>query len=99
MAIFRIHHLAEPEFNEAQGWYAGRSALAAENFTVQFDLALVRVKARPTAHAPWRSIFRRRKISQFPYLILFHASRRFTSVLMIVHQRREPENVLATARD
>ena len=99
MPIFRVHQLVHPEFREARAWYENRSALAAENFALRFDAALGRVAERPTSHAPWRSIFRRCKVSQFPYLIFFHADHRFTSVLMLAHKRLEPEKLLATVRE
>ena len=99
MPIFRVHHLVESKVNEARIWYADRSAIADENFALRFDAALTRVNERPRSHVPWRSIFRRCRVIQFPYIILFHADRRFTSVLMLVHKRREPENLLGTARD
>jgi hypothetical protein len=99
MPIFRVHHLVEPELNEARVWYAGQSPLAAENFALRFDAALARVNARPASHAPWRSTFRRCRVTQFPYILLFHTDRRFTSVPMLVHQRREPGNALAIARE
>ena len=98
MPVFRVHNLVELQFNEARAWYAGRSPRAAENFALRFDATLEKIKTRPTAHAPWRSIFRRCRVAQFPYLVLFHADRRFASVLMLVHHRRAPETVLATNR-
>lgn len=90
MARLRIHHLVDFEFGEVLAWYAGLSPLAADNFVVSFHAALERVQRHPTAHAPWRPPFRRIRLTRFPYLLLFHADRRTTSVLALVHERREP---------
>jgi hypothetical protein len=94
MPRFRIHRLMESEFDEAHSWYADLSPLAAENFQICFDEALARVRLHPTAHAPWRVLFRRAKLKRFPYLLLFHADRRMVSVLALVHERREPNRTL-----
>ncbi|MEY2878794.1 MAG: hypothetical protein RLZZ15_1174 [Verrucomicrobiota bacterium] len=99
MPPLRVHHLVEPELNEARGWYAGRSPWAAENFARRFDATLGRVATRPRSHAPWRSIFRRARVPHFPYQLLFHSDARRTSVLMLVHTRREPAAVFETARN
>ena len=95
MPALRLHHLVLPEFNTARAWYAGRSALAAENFALRFAAALRRVEAHPTAHARWRSIFRRCRVVHFPYLLLFHAGSRRTSLLAVTHERSEPGRVVA----
>jgi plasmid stabilization system protein ParE len=94
MPRFRIHRLVEGEFDEAHGWYSALSPLAAENFVLCFDEALARVRLHPTAHAPWRVLFRRAKLERFPYLLLFHADRQMVSVLALVHERREPNRTL-----
>jgi hypothetical protein len=99
MPALRVHHLVELEFNEARAWYATRSVLAAENFSLRFAAALQRVETGPTAHALWRAGFRRARLLRFPYLILFQTDERVTSVLALVHQRREPSMVLAAADD
>ena len=90
MPRFRIHHLVDLEYGLVRTWYAALSSLAAENFTACFHVALVKVQRHPTAHAPWRPPFRRIRLARFPYLLLFHADRRATSVLALVHERREP---------
>ena len=90
MPRFRVHQPVAYEFREVLAWYAGMSPLAAENFVWSFDVALKRVQRHPTAHAPWKPPFRRIRLVRFPYLLLFHADRRATSVLALVHERREP---------
>ena len=94
MPRLRIHQLVEFEYGEVLAWYAGLSPLAADNFVVSFHGALDRVQRHPTAHAPWHPPFRRIRLTRFPYLLLFHADRRMTSVLALVHERREPSRVL-----
>jgi hypothetical protein len=96
MPIFRVHHLVVSELNEARTWYADRSPWAAASFSRLFDLALGRVASRPRSCPPWRSIFRRAGISRFPYRLLFHVDSRRTSVLALVHSRREPVGILRT---
>ena len=98
MPPLRVHAQVTSEFAEARAWYAERSVRAADNFSGRFDLALARVAARPTSHAPWRSIFRRARVAHFPYLILFHVSRHVTSVLALAHKRRDPQTMLAEVR-
>jgi hypothetical protein len=96
MPRFRVHYLVAFELNEARAWYAGRSAIVAENFLAQFAAVLARIARDPTAHAPWRAIFRRVRLARFPYLVIFHTNRRWTSVLALVHQRREPGRIFGT---
>ncbi len=96
MPRFRIHHLVDFEFGEVWAWYAGLSPLAAENFVVCFHAALERVQRHPTAHTPWRPPFRRIRLARFPYLLLYHTDRRTTSVLALVHERREPARAFTT---
>jgi toxin ParE1/3/4 len=96
MPRFRIHHLVESEFQTVQEWYAGQSPLAAENFIVSFHSALMKIRSHPTAHAPWRPPYRRIRLARYPYLILFHLSRSTTSVLALVHEKRNPKRTLAS---
>ena len=93
MPRFRIHRLVDLEFWEALDWYASLSPLAADNFAFCFDAALETIKRRPTSHAPWRTSVRRIRLRPFPYLLIFHAGQRVTSVLALVHERREPGRV------
>ena len=95
MPRFRIHHLVAFEFEEVLAWYTGLSPLAADNFVISFHAALERVRQHPTSHAPWRPPFRRIRLTRFPYLLLFHADQRMTSVLALVHERREPGRTFA----
>ncbi|MES2696092.1 MAG: type II toxin-antitoxin system RelE/ParE family toxin [Verrucomicrobiota bacterium] len=99
MPQVRVHPLVESELAEVRSWYSERSTRAMENFNVRFNRTLGRIAERPTAHAPWRkTIFRRARIPHYPYLLLFHASSRITSVLALAHQRRDPGTVLTTIR-
>lgn len=96
MPQFRIHHQVADEFDEVLAWYAGLSPLAAANFILSFESSLNKVRLHPTAQAPWRPPFRRVRLVRFPYLLLFHTDRQITSVLALVHERREPRKTLAT---
>jgi len=96
MPVLRVHRLVAFEFLQVRAWYAGLSPLAAENFVRSFDAALARVQRHPTAHAPWLPPFRRIRLVRFPYLLIFHTDRRQTSVLALVHKRREPGKTFAT---
>jgi hypothetical protein len=91
MPRFRVHYRVADEFGAVLAWYAGLSPLAAENFVVCFQVALTKIERHPTAQAPWRPPFRRTRLTRFPYLLVFHADRRMTSVLALVHERREPQ--------
>ena len=95
MPQFRIHHAVEFEFREVRAWYAGHSPWAAENFIQAFHAALDKVRLRPTAQAPWHRTFRRVRLVRFPYLVIFHADARMTSVLALVHRRQEPDRTQA----
>ena len=99
MPRFRLHHLVMPEFNTARAWYAGRSALASENFALRFSAALTRIESHPTAHAPWHSIFRRCRVAHFPYLVIFHTDTRWTSLLAVTHERSEPGRIVAQLKE
>ena len=74
-------------------WYAGLSPWAEDNFASCFDVALEKVRRRPTAHAPWRTPFRRIRLKRFPYLLIFHADQRAISVLALVHERSDPSRI------
>lgn len=95
MPQFRIHHAVEFEFREVRAWYAGHSPWAAEHFIQAFHAALDKARLRPRAHAPWRRLFRRVRLVRYPYLVVFQADARKTSVLALVHKRREPERTQA----
>ena len=95
MPQFRLHRQVEFEFGEVRAWYAGHSPLAAENFVHAFYRALGKVQRHPTAHALWRPPFRRIRLARYPYLVIYHADRRITSVLALVHERREPVRTFA----
>ncbi len=95
MPQFRIHHSVEFEFREVRAWYAGHSPWAAENFIHAFHAALDKARLCPTAHAPWRRIFRRVRLVRYPYLVIIHSDAKRTSVLALVHKRQEPGRTLA----
>ncbi|MEO6992442.1 MAG: hypothetical protein ABI273_02325 [Lacunisphaera sp.] len=96
MPRLRLHQLVASEFEEGLAWYADLSPLAAENFTACFYLALAKMEKHPNAQASWRPPFRRIRLPRFPYLLIFHTDQRMTSVLALVHERREPRRTLAT---
>ena len=96
MPRLRIHHQAADEFDDVLAWYASLSPLAADNFILSFERSLNKVRLHPTAQAPWRPPFRRVRLARFPYLLLFHTDRQITSVLALVHERREPRRTFAT---
>jgi hypothetical protein len=95
MRRFQIHQLVGFEYGEVLAWYTALSPLAADNFVASFHAALNRVELHPTSHAPWRPPFRRVRLVRFPYLLLFHVDRQATSVLALVHERREPVTTFA----
>ncbi len=96
MPRFRLHHLVVGEFEEVLAWYADLSPLAADNFILCFESGLKKVRLNPTAQAPWRPPFRRVRLARFPYLLIFHSDQRITSVLALVHERREPQRTFVT---
>ena len=95
MSRFRIHRVVAAEFEEVSAWYAGISPLVQENFVEAFHLALVKVRRQPTAHALWRPPFRRIRLTRYPYMVIYYSHQRMTSVLALVHERREPVRVAA----
>jgi hypothetical protein len=95
MPRFRIHHQVADEFEDVLAWYAGMSPLAADNFVFCFENGLNKARLHPTAQALWQPPFRRVRLARFPYLLLFHTDRQFTSILVLVHERREPRRTFA----
>jgi toxin ParE1/3/4 len=91
----RIHRLVAMEFEEVLAWYAGLSPVAADHFITGFDAALEKIQRHPATYAPWQRLFRRIRLRRFPYLLIYHAAPRVSSVLALVHERREPGPVLA----
>ncbi len=96
MPRFRVHDRVVDEFGAVLAWYAGLSPLAADNFILCFEGGLNKVRHHPTAQSPWRPPFRRVRLVRFPYLLLFHTDQQITSVLALVHERREPLRTFAT---
>ena len=90
MPRLRIHRLVAAEQAEVRAWYAGIGPLVEENFVDAFRVALGKVEHHPTAHALWRPPFRRVRLTRYPYLVIYHAHRQMTSILALVHERREP---------
>lgn len=99
MPRFRIHRLVDFEFGEVWTWYAVHSPVAAENFVHRFLAALEHVQRHPTAQTLWRPPFRRIRLARYPYLVIFHTDRRYTSVIALVHERREPTRTLGPLTD
>jgi len=95
MSRLRIHRLVAAEYAEVRVWYAAIGQLVEDNFVDAFRVALGKVERHPTAHALWRPPFRRVRLTRYPYLVVYYTHRQMTSILALVHERREPVRTYA----
>jgi plasmid stabilization system protein ParE len=82
---------AEEEYREAVGWYAERSPAVAEAFRASVRLALEAVEDSPARFPIALQDIRKARVPQFPYMVYFVVLPQVTTVIAIIHGRRDPE--------
>ena len=86
------HRLAVKDWNDALDHYESESIFAGDSFKSEFEVAIARIKAMPTRYSPYfgSPIFRRARLSSFPYLIIYRIIPSGIRITVIKHESRHP---------
>ncbi len=86
-----FHRLAAREYRSARQWYADRSVLAAENFRIAVDQAVVRISSQSESLPKLRPVYRYARVQRFPYVLIFRErSPESVMVMAVAHTSRRP---------
>jgi toxin ParE1/3/4 len=83
-----VHPAAASELEEAHGWYAERSASAAERFLAEVDEGLRKIAAAPRRWPSYRVGTRRFILRRFPYSLVYQIIEERPRLLAVAHDRR-----------
>jgi toxin ParE1/3/4 len=81
---------AEAEYLEALRWYAARSTRVAEAFRASVRTVLEAVENSPVRFPIALADIRKARVPHFPYVVYFVPLPEVTSVIAIIHGRRDP---------
>ena len=82
---------AEAEYREAVNWYAARSDRVAEAFRASVRTVLEAVESNPGRYPTALADIRKAKVPHFPYVVYFVPLPDVTTVIAIIHGRRDPQ--------
>lgn len=100
MTSLRLHPDAEAEVEEAADFYEGRRPGLGEEFRAEIEEAVARVRATPTAFAPYkRTGCRRFLVDRFGYGVYFTDVDGVLWVVAVANQRRRPDYWLGRLAD
>ena len=85
-----FHPGAEVDANEAQQWYAVRSAIAARAFLTEFITAVNHIAQLPESCPRYLSGTRRYYFPSFPFTLVYRLKGNIITVVAIAHHRRKP---------
>ena len=81
---------AEAEFVEAEQWYAARSPAIAMAFRAAVAKTLEAVEVAPQSYPIALGDIQKARVQRFPYVVYFVALPDVTTVIAIIHGRRDP---------
>ncbi len=81
---------AAQEVERAVEWYGHRSIIAAEAFVLEVDTAINEILSFPEAWPPYRSEYRRRVLSRFPFSVVYRIRGDVIEVVAVVHDKKRP---------
>jgi plasmid stabilization system protein ParE len=81
---------AEAEYLDAVGWYATRSTQVADAFRASVRVVLEAVESSPARFPIALADIRKARVPHFPYVVYFVPLPEITSVIAIIHGRRDP---------
>jgi plasmid stabilization system protein ParE len=81
---------AEAEYREAVAWYAARSDRVGEAFRASVRTVLEAVESNPARFPAALADIRKAKVPHFPYVVYFVPLADVTTVVAIIHGRRDP---------
>ena len=87
-----LHELVESDYYDAFDYYESVSDRAADKFALQYELALAEIRKHPGQHTPYlgSAIFRRVRLKDFPYLIIYRLRGDTIRVTVLKHEKRHP---------
>jgi plasmid stabilization system protein ParE len=82
---------AEADLSEAYQWYEERVAGLGEQFLLSLDATMASIEREPQLYpVVYKGIVRRALIRRFPFGVYFINGERSTSVIGVVHAKRNP---------
>lgn len=87
----RFHPDADQELNEAREWYAVRSEVAAQAFSLEVSHAIERILEAPLRYPLGSRGERRFLLDRFPYTILYRVREDHIFITAVAHQSRRPD--------
>lgn len=91
MAELSVLAAAESEFNEALDWYANKSLIAADRFTVEVDRAIEAIRSHPDRYPQWDETYRFYLLDRFPYIVCYRCTADKIVVVAINHTSRDQD--------
>jgi plasmid stabilization system protein ParE len=85
-----LHADAEDEYQDAIWWYRERNFPAAEQFVRAVQLGLEKIEESPERWPIYMAGFRKYKIYEFPYSIVYRIELSRVLVLAVAHGSRKP---------
>ena len=88
---YSFHHDAERELEEAENYYDNIDEQLGDRFRAEVEVSIARILAFPKLWHPLTKTVRRRRLSSFPYGIIYRAkSEDEIRILAVMHLHREP---------
>lgn len=81
---------AEAEFLEARRWYAERSSVIAEAFRTAVAQTLEVVESAPHSFPIAVLDIQKALVRRFPYVVYYVSLPQVTTVIAVIHARRDP---------
>jgi plasmid stabilization system protein ParE len=85
-----VHPEAVDEAQAAAQWYRERSALAADAFLAELDLAVERIAENPEMYPHYIRGTRRYLLQRFPFYLVYREHPEKLELVAIAHGRRRP---------
>lgn len=90
MKPLTYHPKASDEIDQAFGWYAMRSARAADGFYEQYFAAVKKVGRQPSRSSPYLHGTQRIILDRYPFSIIFRELPRKIEIVAVAHAKRKP---------
>ena len=87
---YSFHHDAERELEEAENYYDIIDEQLGNRFRDEVETSLARILAFPKLWHPVTKTIRRRRLTSFPYGIIYRVKPSEIRILAVMHLHREP---------
>jgi plasmid stabilization system protein ParE len=91
MIDFVIHPAAQAEYEKAADWYAERSAVAAERFVSEVEVAIEAIRKHPDGYAHLDETHRFYLLSRFPYYVAYRQKPGLLEIVAIRHGAQDQD--------